>query len=259
MAFIQPTNTNGILIDEITEKSAAAGITLNSDTFVDNIEEATGGNGIDLNALLTVETTGLVPLISTADIGTNVSGESFRKLYIQSVLADGHTITAKTESAHDLILGAANIANLTIKGAVSTSTPANRLEIKLGHTAYTSGGEIELFTAAATSTSTSPTSLMFFTLPTTDMSMTFLIAMESRDTTAATSSFVLLSAQASRAGAGAVAGTVGTATATSGTALGTITLNASSNTIEVRVQNVSGTNTTYHKAMILAIPVKTST
>lgn len=259
MADIQPKNTDTIRVNTIKEKTAASGITLNNTAYADTILEKTASNGVRLNALVKVLTTGITPLISTADLGTTTVAEHFRKLYAQAVAASGQTLSLGTVSAHDSILQANSVAGLTLKGAASTNTPANRLAVRLGDTGFTSGGEIELFTANVTTTSTTPVTALTYTIPQTNTQVAFICFVQTRDNAAGTASFILTTISASRAGAGAVAGTVGSSTATNGTALVTMTVAVSGNDVLLKAQNVSGTNTTYTRLFVIAIPVSTST
>ena len=269
MADIQPKNTDTIRVNVIKEKTAASGITLNNTVKVDLIEEKTAAAGIslghstkvdaivektaaagiNLNGIFKFTTAILKPLAATVDIGTSTAAEHILNLYVKTVKAAAAMLVGTT-SADKLELQTNGVVRQTL---TSTGT----LKERLSHTGYTSGGEIESVTAAVDSTSTTPVTLFTYTIGAANTQVMIRLDVLSRDNTAATQSYLEVSLSASRAGAGAVAGTV-TVLHTVGAALHTVTMNASGNDIQVRVQNVSGTNTTSAVARATVIPVSTS-
>ena len=258
MADIQPKNTDTIRVNKIKEKTGGSSITLDNNTLVDTLLEKTVGNGVRLNAILKA-TTALLPLSANIDIGSTTIAEHIRKVYAQALAASGQSLTVGTLTAHDAIMQANAVTMQTLKGAASSNTPANRLALRYGDMGFTSVGEIEEFTANCTTTSTSPVVAFTYTIPQTNTQVMFEVSVATRDNTAGSGSHIRATCSASRAGAGAVAGSVGTTALNNGTALTTLTLNATGNNIQIRLQNVSGTNTTYSRLFIRAIPVSTST
>jgi hypothetical protein len=269
MADIQPQNTDTIRVNTIKEKTAASGITLahtvkvdlieestpsagislGDEVNVDSIVEKTAAAGISLNSILKVTTAILQPLVATLEIGTSTVADHVLVLYVKTVKAAAAMLLGPT-SADKLEFQTNSVVRQTL---TSTGT----LKERLSHTGYASGGEIESVTGAIDSTSTTPVTLFTYTIGAANTQVMIRLDVLSRDNSAASQSYLEVALSASRAGAGAVAGTV-TVLHTVGVALHTVTMNASGNDIQVRVQNVSGTNTTSAIARATILPVSTS-
>ena len=251
MADIQPKNTDTIRVNVIKEKTAAAGIILDHITKVDDIREDTAAAGVSINQCVKITTAAMLPQTSAEDLGGSTSAEHWANTYTKVV---------GTQVAEDIAFKSNNVTRLSLTGVIrSSGPPAGCLKKRLGHTGYTSGGEIEEFTAAAQSTTTSPITLFTYTVPAVDTSVTFHIHFTTRDQTAVAEHGGYLAISGRRTGGGAVAGSVGAIAGGAGAALQTFTVTASGNDLLVRVQNAAGTNTNNCVAHIVAIPVSTST
>ncbi len=269
---IQPKNTNAILVDSITEKTPLAGIAIGDASVpakilliqagsgaktkipngieIDVINENTGAAGVSLNTTAKVTAAAVIPMSANKNLGTSTSSEHWLIAYIKSVL-----------SAADQVVGTSNTSTLSLVTNAVTRflfTATGSLKKRLGHTGYTGGGEIEHFTAATDSTSTSPVVIFTYPIAAVQTQVMIRVDLMSRDNTTGNQSYLESACSASRAAGAAVAGSV-TTLHTVGVALHTITLNATSNDIQVRIQNVSGTNTTSAVADIRVIPVSTAT
>lgn len=271
MADIQPKNTNTVRVDVVKEKTPAASIDFQNDTKitsltesgaglgipfnhkarVDQIEEKTGTAGVLLNTILKIFSNGtkrIEPLTTAVDLGT--SALPFNNVFLRSIKAAASILIGPTS---------ADKMEYQTNGVVrETLTATGTKKIRLSHVGYTSGGEIEEFTAGADSVSVTPVLMATYTIGAGNTQIAIFFDLLSRDNAAATQSRLSGVLTASRAGGGAVAGTV-TVDHTTGAALHTITLVASGNDIQIKIQNVGGANTTSALAHFKVIPVSTIT
>lgn len=276
MADIQPKNTDTIRVNVIKEKTASAGITLDNTVKVDTITEKTGGSrtsfaggvktdtileatstvGVAIQAVLRIlagASNVLKPLVSTLDIGTTTLAEHIANLYVKNILSNGADMKIGPSSAHELQLQ----SDGSVRMKFTKSGTLHYLQRRIDHTGFTSGGEITETTRANTTVSTSPVLLAQFDVAA-NSQMVIRMDLVSRDASTGNVSYIEQVFTCSRAGGSVTAAAVPAAYHTTGTALHTPTLNAGASTIQVNIQNASGTNTTYGLAFFRVIPLSTS-
>ncbi len=221
-----------------------------TDIKVDNIDEKTASAGVDINGVMRFTTALFKPLLSTIELGTSTTSEHLQALWTK-IVKSATTLAVKTTGSSDLTLGTNDTTRLTL-------TSGGILKKRLSHTGYTSGGEIVELTAAVNSTSTTPVTLYDYAVGADDTQVMIRAQILSRDNTSGAQSFLEVAAYGSRSGGSASAGGL-TVLHTVGTALHTATLTASGTSLLLKVQNVSGSNTTSALATIEIIPLSTST
>lgn len=254
MADIQPKNTNTIRVDEIKEKTTSSSVSFPDDIKTDSIAERTASAGVMVGAIFKFFTGGankLVPTSTTVDVGTSSATEHVRDLFVNKIKSHlAAALQIGTQVAQALELQSAAITRLTL-------TSAGRLNTRLSHTGFTSGGEIETTTVGTTTTNVAAT-LYGYTIANTNTQVILRLNLISRDNVTGNQSYVEVAATGSRAGGGAVAGSI-TNLHTVGTALHTLALAVIGNTLFINIVNASGSNTTYGIGEITAYPISTST
>lgn len=222
---IQPKNTTDIKVDKISEKTVSAGITLDNIVKCDNFAEKTAAakssfaNGIKTDTI-TEKTPGA-----------------------------GITLSSTLGLLIDKIYEATATAGTLLNGVI---------QVVKAVAGYTSGGTPLLGIANVATASVTPVTAFSYTLSAVNTQVVLLCFVMTRDNVADTMSFFLTAISGGRVAGAAVAGSVGASTAVNGTALNTMTVVASSNDLQVKSQNVSGTNQLYTRIIYIAIPVKTS-
>jgi hypothetical protein len=255
MAAIQPKNTNEIHVDIIDEKTGSAGISLKKTTKVDTLAEYTGGAAVMINSIVkffTGAANKLVPQMTTVDLGTTTTTEHFRDGFFNNIKSYiGSAMSVGTYAAQSLQLVSNSIVRLTL---LSTG----RLNIRLGHTGYTSGGEIVEGTAALSTTSNTAQEIFRYTIGSTNTVAAIRFEITSRDSVGSTYGYKEYSVTGVRAGAGAAAGTVLQHHTMDTALISSVTLTVSSNDIIVNISPNSN-NQMYHLCRFQIIPVSTST
>lgn len=271
MADIQPKNTDTIRVNTIKEKTAASGITFGHTLKADTIAEATGSAktsfsngiksdtiaektasaGVTVNGILNFVTGGTYyvdPQNATVDLGTSTATHHFANAFIKSIKAAAAMLLGTT-SANDLQIQTNGTVRETFK---SGGTVLRRY----GHTGYTAGGEIRDGTGAANCNSATPVTMYTYTIEAGNTQVAVFFDILSRDQSTGNQGRESGFFSCSRAGAGAVAGSVTTDHQT-GTNLVDTTILASGNDILFKVNNNSGSNTISTVGYFRAIPVST--
>lgn len=194
---------------------------------VDKILEKTASAGITLADIFKVTTTKLQALNANLDIGDATT--SIKNLFV-------------------------NI----IKNSTSTLTLTDKLVARLGHSGYTTGGDLTIFTKGISTSSTTPTELFSYAIPNTNTSVSAKLCLVSRDSTSNSYAYQEYVCSAKRE-AGAATGETQTTIATSGTALIAVTAAVSGNNLVVNIANASGTNTIYSSCKVEVLGVSTAT
>lgn len=135
MAAIQPKNT--------------------TDIKVDNIDEKTGGAGVDLNGIVRAVAAGaLKPLSATVDLGTSTAAEHYREVFAKEVTSDGQELTLGTDDAYDVdIKRNGNVMfSLTAAGIESDATNGGSFITQKANTCVT-GPHVSDISAAGSSIS----------------------------------------------------------------------------------------------------------
>lgn len=228
---ITPKATTAIKVDTVSEKTASAGVTINSSAKFSSTQ--------------------VLPVSATVDLGSTTTSKHFQYAFVQQIRNLLGALKVRTEAAYSLILGANSVDMVEL-------TSANRVQLRLGHTGFTTGGVPILATAACSTTSSTPVTLCTFDIPTTNCQTAIKINVLSRDNTTGNQAYREHILTCSRAGSGAVTGSTVEYHLT-GTNLTAVTQAAASNTISVQLANTSGTNTTYHLATVQILSVSTST
>lgn len=248
MGDYQPRLSDVVRVNKIKEKTAASGITLDNTTYVDALLEKTAAAGISINGLFKAVGTKLQALTSGLSLGDSTT--VLTALWANALKTTGAAMSILVESAHNLTLGTNNTTRLTL-------TSSGKLQKRLGHTGFASGGEVEEFTSTTTTTSTTPTTWLTYTIGATNTQVAIIIDMISRDNVSGNQCTMGRICTGSRAGGGAVAGSVNFPY-TYGSALHVLTLSVSGNDLLIQIANNSGTNTTYAIANVLVLPLSTS-
>lgn len=249
MGDYQPKLSDTIRVNKIKEKTAASGITLDNTTKVDTLVEKTAAAGISINGLFKAIGTKLQALSAGLSIGDSSTGLS--ALWSSAIKTTGAAMSVLVESAHNLTLGTNNTTRLTI-------TSGGKLQKRLSHSGFTTGGEIEEFTSGFTTSSAVATTWLTYTIGATNTQVSIIFDIISRDNTTGAQCSMGRVCTGSRAGGGAVAGAVNSLY-TYGSALQVLTLSVSGNDLLIQIANSSGSNTTYALANILVLPLSTST
>jgi hypothetical protein len=234
---IRPKNTTDIQADRLNSRTTAAGV------IIDDV----------VKFLHNGSTRVAIPQFSTFDIGTTVATEHVQNIYAQNFLTAGNLPSAAgTTTNAPYYVKTNNVTRETFQGN-------GRKNRRYGHTGYTSGGELEQATAAIDTNSVTPVTLFSYTPVAVGVVQVMMrLNILTRDTTVEAQSFLQICASGSCSAGVATAGVV-TNLLTVGTALVTPTIVAVGGTLQLKLQNVSGTNVRCSIADVLVTPVSTST
>jgi hypothetical protein len=235
---IRPKNTTDIKADKVNSRTTGSGVII--DDVIKFLHDGAARSA--------------TPQFPDFDLGNSVAPEHIRSVYAQNFLTGGNL----PSNAGTITNAPYNIKtnNIIREIFLANGSKARRY----GHTGFTSGGDPEQSTAGAMTNSVTPVVLYSYTPVATGVVQVMLRAnIFTRDATAESQCLLQICASGSCNAGVATAGVVTIMMTIPATPLVTATIVASGGTLQLKIQNVSGTNVRHSIADIITMPLSTST